>query len=248
MLGGFTLTGIFGWVIIEYNFKKKIRPDDCVKPIAIKELLSISLPMLMSATTTFIIGQTGVIMLTIFRSEDEVGYYVIAVKMASITALVIVAISTMAAPKFSELFYSGKNDELFHVARKSAKLAFLVSSPILAGLFIFGKPILKHVFGSEFAVAYPALLLLALGQFVNSATGLSTTFMNMTGKQNTYKKIVFVTMIINISLNLLLVPKIGVSGAALTSMLSISFLNIFTVIYIKIKHGHTIWYFPFRGA
>jgi len=248
MLAGFTLSGIFGWIVIGHNFKKTMNKEDIVEHIATKELLSISLPMLMSATATFIIGQTGVIMLTIFRNEAEVGYYAIAVKLAALTALVISAVSTVAAPKFSELFYSGKHDELFHVARKSAKLAFLISCPILAGLFILGRPVLVHVFGKEFIAAYPALLLLAFGQFVNSATGLSTTFMNMTGKQSAYKRIVIATMIINISLNLLLIPKIGLLGAALTSMISICFLNVVTAIYIKLKHGHSIWYLPFQAV
>jgi O-antigen/teichoic acid export membrane protein len=105
--------------------------------------LAISFPMLMTATMAFVIGQTGVIMLGMFRSEAEVGYYAIAVKLGTLTAFILHAVNSMAAPRFSELFHSDKMDELFHVAKKSAKLIFWTTAPILLGLIVLGKPVLK---------------------------------------------------------------------------------------------------------
>jgi len=244
VLLGSAATGIIGWFIMEFAFKKRMRPADNVSHMTGSAILSISLPMLMTATMTFLIGQTGVLMLGMFRSEAEVGYYAIAVKLASLTTFVLNAVNSMAGPKFSDLFYTHKMDELFHVAKKSAKLIFVTTTPILLCLMIFGKSILGKIFGQEFAIAYPALMLLVMGQFVNSVAGSSGTFLNMTGNQKIFRNIMIIAAGLNIGLNLWLIPSLGINGAAFTAMISLCFWNLTTLAYMKIKFGKTTGYFP----
>jgi O-antigen/teichoic acid export membrane protein len=221
-----------------------MHPKDRVQTMSGHKILSISLPMLMTATMTFVIGQTGVIMLGMFRSESEVGYYAIAVKVATLTSFILSAVNSMAGPKFSELFQSDKMDDLFHVAKKSAKLIFWTTTPILLGFVILGKPILHITFGQEFTVAYPALVLLVLGQFVHSISGATGLFMNMTGNQNVFRNIVLIAAATNIGINMLLIPKYGIYGAAAAAMLSLMGWNIATLCYIKVKFGKTTGYLP----
>ena len=130
------------------------------------------------------------------------------------------------------------------MAKKSSKLVFWTTTPILIGLIIWGKPVLSIFFGQEFAIAYPALVLLVIGQFVNSISGSTSMFMNMTGHQNAYRNIIVISAIINIGLNLFLIPGIGIYGAAIAAMFSLSFLNIATLVYTKLKYGKTTGYFP----
>jgi len=244
LLGGLAMTGIMGWIIMAYSFRKKIHPEDRVQPVSGRKILFLSLPMLMTATMAFFIGQTGVIMLGMFRSEAEVGYYAIAVKLATLTSFILSAVNSMAGPKFSELFHSDKLDELFYVAKKSAKLIFWTTTPILLGFVLLGKPVLQIAFGQEFIVAYPALVLLVLGQFVNSISGATGLFMNMTGHQYVFRNIVFIAAAINIGINLLLIPQYGIYGAATAGMASMMTWNIATLCYIKMKFGKTTGYLP----
>ncbi len=244
ILGSFALAGILGWTIIEYVFRKRRQTQDVVHAMPARDIFSISLPMLMTASMAFIIAQTGVIMLGMFRTEAEVGYYAIAVKLATLTTFILNAVNSMAAPKFSELFHSDKMDELFYVAKKSAKLIFWTTTPILLGFIILGKPLLSLVFGSEFAIAYPVLVLLSFGQFVNSISGSTGLFMNMTGNQKIFSNIMLFAALINIVLNYLLIPTFGNFGAAAAAMVSIIVWNVTTLIYIKIKFGKTTGYFP----
>ena len=239
LLGSFCLTGILGWGLTEQAFKNRMEPKDIVQPMAAGKIFSISLPMLMSSSMAFVIGQAGVIMLGMFRSEAEVGYYAIAVRLASFTTFILQSINSIAAPKFSELFYSGNIEELFYVAKKSTKLIFWTTMPIFIGFVIFGKSLLRILFGHEFAVAYIALVLLLLGKFVNSISGSTGLFMNMTGNQNVFRNILFIVALSNIGLNALLIPRLGINGAALTAMASLIFLNISTLVYMKAKFGKT---------
>lgn len=243
-LAAYGVTALIGFWIMDRAFKEGMSPDDTVQAMDLSGILTISLPMLMTASMMFFVTQTGVIMLGIYRPESEVGYYSIAVKLATLTAFVLQAINSMAAPKFAELYHTGKMDELFHVARKSTKLIFWTTIPILAFLVLFGKPILGLLFGHDFTVAYPAMVLLIVGQFANSISGSTGNFMNMTGRQKVFRNIIFLSALINIALCFALIPRYGINGAAFAGMISLSFWNIYTVIYIKINFGSTIGYMP----
>lgn len=240
----YLFTALMGALIIRIEFKKKIQPHDIVSDMPVKDILSISYPMLMTAAMSFLIGQTGVLMLGIFRSETQVGYYDIAVKLATLTAFVLNAINAMAAPKFSELFHSNQMEELIAVARKSAKFIFWTTAPILSGLVVFGKPVLSVLFGPDFTTAYIPMVLLVVGQFVNSISGSTGYFMNMTGNQNAFRNIIFVAAVLNVGFNLIVIPPLGIIGAALSGMVSLMVWNIAALVFIKYKYGKIIGYFP----
>lgn len=245
MFASIAITAIVGVWIMDRVFKQKSSPEDTFHSMPVKEILSISMPMFMTVTMNFVIGQTGVIMLGIFRSEAEVGYYAIAVKLATLTSFVIAAIATMSAPKFSELFYSDNMDELFYVAKKATKLIFWTTAPILACLIFLGKPVIALLYGDAFTVAFSAMVLLAIGQFVNSVSGLTSTFMNMIGHQKILRNIEVFSALSNIVLNILLTPAWGLTGAATAGMICMSFSNIIILFFIKIKYGKSIGYCPF---
>jgi len=247
LFGGFSVAGIIGCIIMNISFRRRMEPDDQVQRIPVRTILSISLPMLMTSSMTFVMSQTGVILLSMFRSEAEVGYYAIAVKLAALTTFILTAVNFMVAPKFSELFHSNNMEELFYVAKKSAKLIFWTTTPILIGFVVFGKPLLQVAFGHEFTVAYLALVLLAMGQLVNAISGATALFMNMTGNQNVFRNIVFFAAAINVGINLLLIPRYGINGAATAAMISIVAWNITTLFYVKLKFGSTTGYVPMPG-
>ena len=238
------VAGIVGAWIMNYAFSRKRRPEDTIQFMSLNGIMSISLPMLMTTSMTFAIGQTGVILLGMFTTESEVGYYSVAVKLASLTAFILQAINSMAAPKFSELFHAGKMDDLFYVARKSTCLIFWSTVPILLGLVAFGRPILRILFGAEFTVAYPAMVFLVLGQFVNSVSGSTGYFMNMTGHESAYKNVILLAAVVNIALSLALIPHFGMNGAAFSGMISMSLWNVLALAYIKEKLGRSIGYLP----
>lgn len=240
-----TITALFGMWIMDRAFQQRISSKDILNSVSIKDVLKISLPMLMTSTMGFVIGQTSIIVLGIFYSEAEVGYFSIAVKLSTLTLFIISAVNTIAAPKFSELYHGEKIDDLFYVAIKSAKLIFWTTIPILLVLILLGKPILFLLFGSEFTSAYWAMVILTLGQFVNSISGSTGIFMNMTGGHIVFRNIIFLTTVINIGMSFILIPEYGILGASIAGMVTTIFWNLATLLYIKIKYGKTICYIPY---
>jgi O-antigen/teichoic acid export membrane protein len=135
-------------------------------------------------------------------------------------------------------------DELFYVAKKATKLIFWATTPIFLCLILFGKPILVLFFGKKFIVSYLPMALLLFGQFINSTSGSTGIFMNMTGHQKVFRKVIFFAALINIALNILLIPNFGMNGAAFSGMVSLCFWNLYVLLYIKKKYGRSIGYMP----
>lgn len=246
-LAAWGITALIGALIMDRAFRRRTQSNDIVQPMPLRRLLALSMPMLMTASMNFIIAQMGVLILGMYRPASEVGYYAAAVKLATLTTFMLQAINSMAAPKFSELFHTGRLDELFYVAKKSTKLIFWTTAPLLLFLVILG-PFVLSLFGEGFTVAYLPMLILVAGQFINSVSGSTGYFMNMTGHQREFRNIITTASILNLVLNFILIPRFGLFGAAWVGTISIAIWNIWTLIYIKVKFGTTIGYVPLVGS
>jgi O-antigen/teichoic acid export membrane protein len=83
-----------------------------------------------------------------------------------------------------------------------------------------------------------------MGYFVSAISGSVGFILQMTGKQNVFQVILLSAAVINIALNIVLVPIYGISGASFATMTSMIFWNLTAVIYIRLNYGFTSLYFP----
>jgi O-antigen/teichoic acid export membrane protein len=89
---------------------------------------------------------------------------------------------------------------------------------------VFGKELL-NLFGDDFVVAYPILVILIVGQLANAMTGPVALLLNMTGHQTDAARILGAGVILNVTLNALLIPAYGPTGAALAGTVTMVLLN-----------------------
>lgn len=223
------------------NFKGK---SDIQSEYGSIDLIKISWPMFLTSAMWVMIGQTDVVMLGAMAETKDVGVYSIVMKLGMIVSFILASINMVLGPKFAELYYSDDMKGLTIVAKKSSRLIFYCSVPLLFLLIVFGKSILSF-FDEEFVAGYPALVFIVLGQFINSICGSVGHFMNMTGNQKIFSKIVMSGALLNVVLNMLLIPRYGIEGAALSSFSSACLWNIVTLLYIKRKFGFYMGYVPF---
>jgi len=202
--------------------------------IRLSTMLSVSLPMLLSQSSFLILEWTDTIMLGILRTGFEIGIYSVAMKISMLTSITLFSINSIAAPKFAEFYKKGDRESLEKIIHQSTKFIFWSASSIILVIFIFPSFILA-IFGEEFKTALYALLILTFGQFINAISGSVGYILQMTGKQKVFQYIVLTAAVMNIGLNALLIPRYGINGAAVASMLSMAFWNMSSVMFVK-KH------------
>lgn len=207
-----------------------------IKNYPYKKLLSLSIPILFSSAFLFISNWTDIFMLGAMVSKADVGIYSAAYKLSTLALLVILTINIVIAPKIAELYSTKNLKQLKITVHYANKLMSLLSLPIVLGLIIFRKFLLMQ-FGTDFLQGSSTLILLTIGFFFNSMTGTVAQILNMTDHQKTLRNLTFGMAVLNISLNFLLIPKYGITGAAIASLISQVFLNLFSVYMIKRIHG-----------
>ncbi|GAB4386056.1 MAG: lipopolysaccharide biosynthesis protein [Elainellaceae cyanobacterium] len=197
-----------------------------VRPIyALRQWLVISLPMLFIDGSFIVLNQTDTLMIGGFLGTKAVGVYGAAFKTAGWVSFILVAVNAIAAPMFATLYAEGDRAGLQQMVSAIARWMFYPALVMALGLFIFAEPILS-VFGSEFVVAKWAVMALAVGQLVNVGAGSVGYLLNMTGHQNQCARVIGYAAVLNLVLNLLLIPLLGVLGAAIATAISMSVWNI----------------------
>ena len=199
--------------------------------------------MFLTSSMALVMSWTDVIMLGIYSNEAEVGIYSVAVKLANLTSIVLIAVNSIAAPKFVEFYSKGDIEGFIAIVQNSTKIIFFSSLPIILFLFLFSKYILI-LFGQKFVDGYIALWILLIGQTVNTISGPVGYILMMIGEEKVFRNITIITSFINITLNYLLVQRFGINGVAFATAISLSLLNIISLIYIKTKLG--FWTLNFR--
>ncbi|MFQ5737362.1 MAG: polysaccharide biosynthesis C-terminal domain-containing protein, partial [Thermodesulfobacteriota bacterium] len=192
---------------------------------------------------TLVMEHSAIVALGYFGTSEQVGVFTIAVKLSLLTSFILASINSIVAPKFAELYWGGKLEDLRKVIRFSSKTIFWTSAPVLLVLLAF-PVFFMGVFGEGFRSGWLALMVLSVGQFVNSACGSVGYFLLMTNGQRALMNIISAAALLNIVLCILLVPAIGIVGASVASTATLIFWNITALIYIRLKYGISTFYLP----
>ena len=198
------------------------------------ELFKTAIPLLFIAGMNFVMTWTDTVVLGVYRSTAEVGIYVAAMRLATLVSFILWAGNSILAPKYATLYSNGRMDELQSLVRTITRLmAFLALFPLVVFL-VFSAQLLS-IFGPEFVLGKTSLIVLSIGQFVNTAVGSVGHLLMMTGNEWTFNNIFFSGVILNLILNILLVPSFGITGAAVATTTSMVIWNISAMIATRVK-------------
>lgn len=197
-----------------------------------REWLSVAAPLLLIVGLNLISSRIDVIMLGMLSEIENVGIYSAASRVADVVVFGLVSANAIAAPMIARLHSTGRHEELQKIVRLASKGIFLLTLPIALVLLIFGHQILG-LFGQEFSAGYPVLVILVCGQLVNALAGPVGYLMTMTGHQNHAARIVSISALMNLTLNVLLIPLWGMLGAAVANALSTATWNILMLRFVK---------------
>ena len=232
----FTIAIILVMILSLVSLFKNFKVVNPIRVFSCKEIIKTSFPMMLSSSILLFMAWTDSIMIGIFMKEFDVGIYNVALKLAMTTGIILGAVNSILAPKISETFNNNRMDEFKRLIKYSTRVIFFSSLPFLILLFAFPEFLLSF-FGDEFIIAKQTLFILLIGQFFNVMSGSVGYILQMTGKEKIYQNILFISLILNVIINIFLIPRIGVEGAAIASALSMLFWNLSSVFYIYKKYN-----------
>lgn len=198
------------------------------------KLLSTSASFVWIQLMNAITDWADILILGALRPVEEVGIYGVAKRLAMTVSFVLIAVNNIAAPKFAALHHQGDQAALARVAVHSARLTLMVAGPVLLALMLFST-FFMGMFGKSFEAGATVLMVLALGQLVNVATGSVGQLLAMTGHEKLLRNVFWITTALNVALNIVLIPWLGMMGSAIASAFSVVVTNVFAVWFVKTK-------------
>jgi O-antigen/teichoic acid export membrane protein len=189
-----------------------------------KKYLKVSLPLLLVAVSAFIYTRTDQIMLKYMLGDEAVGNYAAAIRVSELFYFIPGIIVSSLFPKLIE-YKKNDNQKYMLLLEKMYRLTIWIAIPIALGLFIFSDLIIDILYGVQYKTASEILSILSWSIIFAS---ISAVFVKMLYIENYEKKYMYKNLlgvVSNIMLNYILIKKIGVNGAAISTVVTLFVIN-----------------------
>jgi len=235
----YTLTPILMIFIYGYIFIKKIFPEFFKEKFLfskklIRDLFSYGLPVMMGSAGSLVLGYVDGICLTYFTGLNAVAdYRNVAMPTVSILGYFASAVGAVLFPMSSELWEKGYKEALGYGVERICLYSFVLVLPMAILMAYFPEVIINLFFNPQYLSAVPAIRILSLGTIFMTLNRIGFTVLNGIGKPNLSTKILYFGATFNLIFNILLIPKLGIVGASLTTVLGYFLMWILQTWYLS---------------
>jgi len=199
-----------------------------------RQWLKSTLAFVLIGGAGIIYSQADIIMLGWFGSSADVGIYRVAVQGAALVSFGLQAATAVGTSQIARLHAQGDMVRLQRLVTYSTRIIFLTAVAIALVFMLESRAILGFVFGSEFTAGQFPMIILIIAQLVIAFMGLVGPLLTMTGYERLLSKAYWFSAMLNVVLNLILIPLFGAVGAALATALSLCVWSIFLA-FVAIK-------------
>lgn len=208
------LTGIAFAIYTQKRAPFTLKRYPAISPAG-KELLLLSLPLLVTLVVANAMTWIDTVMLGYFMAPGDVGLYNAALPLVRLLGGAVGAVAFLYIPLASQLYARGQKEEIKRNYVVLTKWIFAAMLPVFLIFVLFPGATLNILFGSRYMAAAPALQILSLGLFVqHNLLGLGGVTLIAMGETRFVMWASVIIVIADIALNVLLIPPLGIIGAA----------------------------------
>lgn len=215
----------------------------------IREYLSFSLPTIPGLISAWVVGFSDRYVIGYFLGAASVGVYSAAYTLGSILFMLASVLSFVLPPTLSKLYDEGRTDEVKTHLSYSLKYLLMMAIPFVCGAAALSKQVLRLFSTVEIASqGYYVVPLVALATLVLCVGGSFGYILTLVKKTKITGTAYTLAALINLGLNLLIVPIWGILGAAITTLIAYSVLLGIGVHYSRKEFRFDIdWHFIFKS-
>lgn len=209
---------MLGFAILRYKYPMIFKVRTQITKSIIKTLSKFALPIFLTGLVGLVIGYMDTIMITVFRTLPEVGYYQAAQPMSNLLFSIAGSVLIVFFPMVSELWAKREQKLLGNMLHFLIKFSFIFIIPAVLIFIAFPEIIINVLFGSNYLAGAAALQILSLATVFHLLTGILNYTLAGIGKPIITTKVTALMAGFNLVWNLLLIPTYGIEGAAAASL------------------------------
>ena len=216
-MGGYSL-GFF----VNVFYSRRYAPLRMTWKPNIRKHISPIMYLFCSTVAINIYVHSDILILGFYESNEQIGYYTVATKVYIVVKAVLNAITMVAIPRLSAYASNGEKEKYNHLLQNMRKWLYTLILPSIVGLWCLSRSILELLGGSaDYAAGLDSLHLLSLALFF-AVFGCfyAQGILIPNKKENVFFWATVISAVMNIVLNLIVIPFMGITGAALTTLIA----------------------------
>ena len=226
VLLGYSVFGLYGGFIVGIIISGIL----CLKYFTLKpakfsfrhisSLATYGLWIFLIGTGSIVFAYADTIFIGYFMTNGDVGVYRTAYQFTSIATFICAAITGTLTPKISHWSANNQMDKISPVITRGITLSLLLAIPAAMGGYLLSERLLYFFYGADFAAGWMVCSILLIGQIV--AVFISLFGVALTASDHARQSFYATAFaaVLNIILNISLIPILGINGAAIATLIS----------------------------
>lgn len=200
------------------------------------ELWSASSNLWTASCMSLAVVWSGVLIAGAYVSSEDLAYLTAAQRTATLTSFVLMVVNMVVAPRYARLWKEGSVAQIQKLAKWSTRGMIAIVLPVVAVMIAFPEFVMG-LFGEGFEQGALLLTVMAIGQFINVATGSVGYLLNMSGHERDFRRVTFFAGPLTIILALAFTHYWGALGAASATAIGLSVQNLLALAMVKKRLG-----------
>jgi len=229
------ITGIVGFFVMISVLKRVsgVSNAQIVKSKFDTSLLKYSYPLMFVTILQTFMHWMDILMLGYFTDATTVGLYHPAARTAGLLQALLLSFISIYAPMMAQFHGEGDRKKMDHTYKLVSRWLLICAIPISAVFIIFpGKVLL--LFGQEYLPSAKILIILTGATFIQAVLGAAGPALSMSGHTKLVLWNTIGAFALNFGLNIYFIPKHGIIGAAIATLISLAILGFVRIIEVRI--------------
>ncbi|XVH33536.1 flippase (plasmid) [Haloferacaceae archaeon DSL9] len=219
-VAGFVLATVVGLYVLYDRFYTEYESAAEFESGLRRRILEYSVPLTVTRSANVLDKKIDTVLIGIFLNMSAVGYYTIAKQISSSVSMPASSLGFTISPTFGEQKASNQIAQARRVYQEAFRHIILLYIPAAVGLILVAEPLIQYVFGPEYTGAVLVLQVMAGFTLVNAVNKITSDGLDYLGRARERAIVKMAAAVANFVLNLLLIPTIGVVGAAIATVIT----------------------------
>jgi O-antigen/teichoic acid export membrane protein len=222
LAGGYVFAGALGVAIYSVLLFRTLRSDGLLKHFSLgniqipaREVFGFTIPLLTSDLVYMTMNTSDVVLLGHYEGADAVADFRVIWPTAHLNQVVMSSFTLLYTPVAARMFARKDREGINNLYWQTAIWIAVLTFPVFALTFSLAEPVTRTLYGSQYADSATYLTLLSLGYYFNAALGFNGLTLKVYGRLRYVVSINVVAALVNLGLNLILIPRYGPLGAAI---------------------------------
>jgi O-antigen/teichoic acid export membrane protein len=219
-LAGAALAMLVGAGVLYWKFYAKHEKADSAESGLSRRVLEYSVPLTVTKGAGVINNKIDTILIGVLLNPAAVGFYTIAKQISSSVLAPAGSLGFTISPELGEQKANEQLDRASELYQQAVEYTLLLYIPGAVGLVLVAEPTVRIVFGEEYLSAVPVVQVFGAYVVLRAINKITTKTLDYLGRARIRAIAKGATAISNFVLNLLLIPRFGVVGAGVATVIT----------------------------